>query len=358
MPTAYKIDWGVVTAKHVQQALRRYEAGEHPDREPRNTFLIVDGNRYPAKFIRGLAYTIATGRKLNPSREFSGGQETVSFFKRLGMHVLPMPSPKRANAPKKTKVAKIAVVSHNYDVLDSKGRWDYSEDVSQINNICDQYGCDTIMYALYTWDTSSRIPRTHEAIFENLQNVKRILMEVGRLSAEDEDQYNLRLEFWTRDEEQPVTFGQVFGKATQVAKCGDTLVSSLEERRVADTMPIICGETNIVSISHKTKRASDPFHVRHHLAKLGVSVVLNPIHDRMSRWEMPMKRAFLSRPDRTVVSVWNAGEKKPKRSRLPWSVFDCGRNCTDAIEEVPEPISDRPDIRIGLLNLPRLRRTR
>jgi len=49
--------------------------------------LILDGKRYPAKFIRGLAYEIATGRKLDPNVEFSGGAETARFFQRLWFQI-------------------------------------------------------------------------------------------------------------------------------------------------------------------------------------------------------------------------------------------------------------------------------
>lgn len=79
------IDWTVVQQKHVKEACRLYDAGEvRPHHPAQNTFLLRDGKRYPAKFIRGLAYEIATGDRLNPSVDYSGGAETVEFFKKLG----------------------------------------------------------------------------------------------------------------------------------------------------------------------------------------------------------------------------------------------------------------------------------
>jgi hypothetical protein len=56
------IGWSKVLKNHIEEACRRYDAGENRPKQPtRTTFLIRDGERYPAKFIRGLAYEIATG---------------------------------------------------------------------------------------------------------------------------------------------------------------------------------------------------------------------------------------------------------------------------------------------------------
>ena len=79
------IDWTVVNEEHIREACRRYDSGEEfPSRPARNTFLLIGGKHYPAKFIRGLAYKIATGDRLNPNSDYSGGAETVRFFKKLG----------------------------------------------------------------------------------------------------------------------------------------------------------------------------------------------------------------------------------------------------------------------------------
>jgi len=81
------IDWSNVRKVHVNKACHRYNAGEeHPHRPAQNTFLLFEGKRYPAKFIRGLAYEIATGDKLK-SNDYSGGTETVRFFRAFGFSV-------------------------------------------------------------------------------------------------------------------------------------------------------------------------------------------------------------------------------------------------------------------------------
>jgi hypothetical protein len=82
------INWKLVTSTHVIEACRRLDAGEVKcERFARNTFLIRDGKRYPAKYIRGLAYEVATDVKLNPNVHFAGGAETARFFRGLGFQV-------------------------------------------------------------------------------------------------------------------------------------------------------------------------------------------------------------------------------------------------------------------------------
>lgn len=80
-------NWSKVKEAHVKEACSRYDTDDRrPKRSAKNTFLLLDDKRYPAKFIRGLAYEIATGHKLS-SGDYSGGAETVRFFRALGFSV-------------------------------------------------------------------------------------------------------------------------------------------------------------------------------------------------------------------------------------------------------------------------------
>jgi len=82
------IDWSRVKESDVKEACSRYDADEKlQKRSARNTFLILDGRRYPAKFIRGLAYEIATGDVLDPNTDYTGGVETLNFFRALGFTI-------------------------------------------------------------------------------------------------------------------------------------------------------------------------------------------------------------------------------------------------------------------------------
>ena len=132
----------------------------------------------------------------------------------------------------------MALASHNYNVADDRGLYDYSQHFARINKLCDEQGCDTILYALYR-------------------------------------------------------------------------------------------EKNI-------------------------GLILNPIHDYMTP-RMLKKRLNYSLDRRTVISVWNQGrpERKGKGSEapLPWTVYHDGNKRTNAVQELPRPFSNRPDIRIGVLDL-------
>lgn len=86
--TKIAIDWSVVTKEHVIEACSLYDSGQRlPVRPARNTFLLFKDKKYPAKFIRGLAYEFAAGKKLKPSEDYSGGIETASFLSKLGFEV-------------------------------------------------------------------------------------------------------------------------------------------------------------------------------------------------------------------------------------------------------------------------------
>ena len=81
------IDWSKVKETHVEEACSRYDSRDRrPKQAAINTFLLFGDKRYPAKFIRGLAYEIATGHELG-SGDYSGGAETVRFFTSLGLSV-------------------------------------------------------------------------------------------------------------------------------------------------------------------------------------------------------------------------------------------------------------------------------
>ena len=81
-----KPEWNQVTLERVRLACEMYDSGTtRPQRPAQNTFLLLNGQSYPAKFIRGVAYRLATNIELDPSRDYAGGLETVKFFQSLGL---------------------------------------------------------------------------------------------------------------------------------------------------------------------------------------------------------------------------------------------------------------------------------
>ena len=78
--------WDNITASDVQKAIELFDRTNENYPEPRNTFLIYNNKKYPAKHIRGIAYFIANKKEISKS-EYTGGQETAIFFRKLGFTV-------------------------------------------------------------------------------------------------------------------------------------------------------------------------------------------------------------------------------------------------------------------------------
>ena len=544
------INWSVVTLTHVQNACDLYDAGtEVPRRAAKSTFLNFRGKTYPAKFIRGLAYRLATGIELDPNTDYAGGEETSRFFSMLGLATSslgapaaslppsppPPPTPVAAPAaptprartyepqkqalydllckrfgsvdcevkfpwlvvptrdgmqeplsiiwealhtmrgfdnfavPKQslrcdfvipsekliveyderqhftspraialdlyprdltlgfnreewikacrtinatdpspphrdeqrafydslrdilaaengyrlirfrqgefdwtghdagaklaeaiptssstadsarvvspaTSISRIALVAHDYTIEDSRGLYDYSEHFSRINQICDEQGCDTILYALYTWDANSTVPRTHDSFFGGLKHVQRIVVEVYQPPESPE-----HVEVWTRDQKQPRIVHQRFATSSASNTEKQQFLDELPSRQLADGLLVICGETNIASLVRGSDEFYDPYEFSEKLRDSGCRVILNPIHDYMRRYEMREKRRYYSEGGRTVISVWNQG--KGKEAWMPWTVFRDREELTDCVVAIEMAIPERPDIRIGVLDL-------
>lgn len=74
--------------RHISQACRRaIQEGVPTRRLARSTFVPFRGHRLPAKYILGLAYRLATGRKLSPD-DYHGGEATARVLRRLGVSVI------------------------------------------------------------------------------------------------------------------------------------------------------------------------------------------------------------------------------------------------------------------------------
>lgn len=129
-----KKQWDNITANDVKKAIELFERTNENYPEPRNTFLIYNNKKYPAKHIRGLAYYIANKKEISRS-EYSGGQETANFFKKLGFtvqynktenqleQIIPYPD-KESQDDTKHKIARIVVTGKQYD---KNGKPNFSE---------------------------------------------------------------------------------------------------------------------------------------------------------------------------------------------------------------------------------------
>jgi hypothetical protein len=290
--------------------------------------------KHPAARQRGYYTMSATGLARSTDRHDATNYTSTA---------VPVPAERTAEEPA-ARIRKIALVAHDYTVPDCRGFYDYSEHFARINRMCDDQGCDTILYALFTWDSASPVARTHASVFGGLEHVQRVLVEVG----EPTDSFD-HVEVWQRGQKEPLVARQRF--ATSSSPTGDKqrFLDDLPARKIADALVVLCGESNIVSLKRASKTIEDGFGFSARLRELKTRVILNPIHDYMTRYEMREKRRYCSLEGRTVLSVWNRG--RGKESWLPWTVFHDGEEWTERVREIEAPFADRPDIRIGLVQL-------
>ena len=78
-----KFNWSEITKEDVKKAISVFESDNSDYPEPRSTFLVYKGKKYPAKHIRGMAYKVHFGEEISKNA-YTGGQETVRFFDKLG----------------------------------------------------------------------------------------------------------------------------------------------------------------------------------------------------------------------------------------------------------------------------------
>jgi hypothetical protein len=277
-----------------------------------------------------------------------GAEAQLASLLASGPTPVPQPSPgptaQAATNPAVEQIRKVALVSHNYNVADSRGLYDYSEHFARINKLCDEQGCDTILYAMYTWDPDSPVPRNHEAIFGGLRHVQRVILEVGRREPNRID----HTEVWLRSQQTPLVARQKFARGAERKCKKQEFMNDLPNRRVADSVLMLCGESNIAKMAHH-KCFTDLFGFTDCLRERSIGLILNPVHDYMTRYEMCEKRRHYSDGGRTVISVWNEG--KGRDAAQPWTVFHDGVERTEAVWELPSPFSNRADTRIGVLDL-------
>jgi len=239
-------------------------------------------------------------------------------------------------------VKRVAVVSHNYNLSNSYGHQDFAEHASRIHSVCDAEGCDTILYSLFTWDDNSPVLRNHKTIFANLMNVRCVILEVGNKKST-----NKIVEVWLKEEERPRIMDQCFAKSSDPYERKREFVRSIPKRIIGNSLVAICGESNIANYMPSNGSFRDEFGFNGELETRGIRVVFNPLHDYMTRYEMKRKRAYYSKNQRMVITVWNMG--RGRESSIPWTVFYNEADITAQVREVSARINGRLDVRIGIV---------
>jgi hypothetical protein len=257
----------------------------------------------------------------------------------------PTPSTKTEPAPR-LKVAKIGIVSRDYRRIR-----DFSQQFSDILKRLDDERCDTVLFS--PWSIEARKSCRPSA---RLRRIKSVLYETftGNGKKRKGKQF---LVFYRRGNKWhrhalpgggfPSLKSLKKGTVERFVRC------VMPDRILGNCCVIVCGESNGVPYHQITGRVRDDFGLRRSLPT-EVTVVLNPVHDRMTRHEMKKKRRFLSRNNRCVISVWNKGKrdkngKTHDGTKHPWTVFHNGREVTENKVEPPNQIIE--EVEIGIVEI-------
>lgn len=258
------------------------------------------------------------------------------------------------------KARKIGIVARDYNVRYPNGYRDFSHVLPDVLKLLDEKGCDVALFSLY-----SIIPRQDYNILPTLAgytNLKMVCLEEFRDSRTGRKAGHYVVYFKTPAGWEEWRFLQAFGRVNWQTEINDVrkfTQRQLPKRILGSCCILVCGESNGVKYNPKEgKNITDPCRL---LAAIppSVEVILNPVHDKMARFEMMMKRRFLSQDGRWVVSIWNKG-KRDKNGRVkdgsgpPWTIYHSGElkkavtieNFLDVqigIVSINEPFESIPD---------------
>jgi hypothetical protein len=259
----------------------------------------------------------------------------------------------KQGVPPKLNIKKIGIVSRDYRCEFPNGRRDFSHMLPEVLKLLDRNGCDAAVFSLFSIVSQESHGLSNKFARLRLRRIKAIFLEEFRDWPKKKKEQ--------REAERNVVYHCSKGKWLEyeyhqkVSRGNDPRTRILSF--VSDEMPkrilgnccvVLCGESNGVKYSMTSKKVTDRFGVRAAIPQK-TNIILNPIHDRMTRPEMKLKRTFLSEKGRWVISVWNKGkEDKNGRTRdgsgPAWTVFHNG------VEKVVEPLPNELGIEIGILD--------
>jgi|YelNatPaOPRAMG01_1025707.scaffolds.fasta_scaffold125041_1 hypothetical protein len=260
----------------------------------------------------------------------------------------------KSSEPPNINIKKLGIVSHDYSCEEDNKLRDFSYAFADILKCLDNKGCNSVLFALFTL-----IPRNDFKIEDYLKEQKNIeLVFIEEFKEENGNKYVIYYKLDSNWHKYCLT--QKFGKLKYTHKFRNEIITPFinevrTQRIFGNFTVLLCGESNIVKYSKKSKSVEDPFNYLKEIP-INIKVILNPIHDRMTRFEMKRKREFLSNKERYVVSVWNKGKKdkngKVKDGKKPaWTVFYNGKEIT--LEKIDDcPIASKSNIEIGVCELP------
>jgi hypothetical protein len=215
---------------------------------------------------------------------------------------------------------------------------------SGIAQLCDQAGCDTILYALFSHSEYKHGALKRQDLFgRQPKNLQWIILEVSR----DKSKHDNITLVWERTQSKPHTLVQRLARGHD-EKGKHALMKDLSGRTFGSTMLLLCGEVGIINTQRGSNEIADKHGFLETLHEKGIQVILNPGHTFIRRHEVPKKREALSEDNRWLLSVWNRGwHERGPQGKVPWQVFYGGHEAH--VTELPHELG--ADIRIGIVEL-------
>ena len=248
-------------------------------------------------------------------------------------------------APFELAPKKIALAAVDWTVPQETGRRartcedGFDPFFAEVAQSAEAEGCDTVVYALWSHDLRKTKSLNEARVFGSTTKIQTAILEVF----DDED---ARIEVWHRGA-PPHRFRQRFTRSTSPMSSKQAFMDGLPARTLGSTLLMACGEANIVSTRRDSDEIVDPFGFTDWLQQAQPRLILNPSHSYMRRYEMTTKRTLYSE-GRTLLTVWNRGEKPPEPEQ-PWRAFVDGEDRTGDIREIE--FTKTGEIRVGVFDL-------
>ena len=214
----------------------------------------------------------------------------------------------------------------------------------EIIKVANGHACDTVLFALWSRDAQTMNRRWPDRLFQSGPSVKAVILGSGKFVGKKFKEEEIQV--WHKDAPGPHGFRQAFARSIDPSCDQRALIENLSSRSFGSTLVLACGESNIVKTIRGSQEIRDPHGFLDELDRRKVKVILNPIHDYMTRPEMKRKRSIYSEKGRSVLSVWNRGSRDRPEATDPWTVFSNGEDVTRRVSEVTFAAAE--DIRIGV----------
>ena len=220
----------------------------------------------------------------------------------------------------------IGIVSRDYNHVFPNGKRDFSFALHRVLKLLDDQGCDLALFSLFTL-----IPRRGHELKYALGGLTSLKMVVIEEFEDGPERKAGEVVVYIKDglDWREHRIKQAFGKvnwAKDIPKLKTFIREELSRRCFGNTCLFICGEINGVKYDKLgSKQIIDIAGLRNAIPD-HIDLILNPQHDKTTRFEMPMKKAFLSARNRTLVSAWNKG-RVDSRGRVKdgkgpaWGIF-------------------------------------